>query len=113
MLPARVTLTGAVPNPFNPQTHISYHLPVAGEVSLRIYDVSGRLIRDLASGPRSAGQHTELWDGKDLGGQNVASGVYFARLNVAGQMEMESMPLLRRIQIRRRCRSRKKRKEYQ
>jgi hypothetical protein len=95
VFPARMKLTGAVPNPFNPMTYVTYSLPLAGEVTLRIYDVSGRLIRDLASGPRSAGQHREQWDGKDQGGKDVASGVYFARLNAAGQMEMKSMLLLR------------------
>ena len=95
ILPARVELAGAVPNPFNPKTFITYSMPMAGEVTLRIYDVSGRLVRDLVSGPRSAGRHREPWDGRDAQGMNAASGVYFARLNVAGQMEMKSMLLLR------------------
>jgi flagellar hook assembly protein FlgD len=93
--PARLELAGAVPNPFNPMTHVTFSMPVAGEVTLRIYDVSGRLVRDLASGPRSAGRHSELWNGKDQQGMDVSSGVYFARLNVAGQMKMKSMLLLR------------------
>jgi subtilisin family serine protease len=95
VLPGRVELAGAVPNPFNPMTHITYSMPMAGEVTLRIYDVSGRLIRDLASGLRSAGRHQEKWDGTNQQGRDVASGIYFARLTVEGQMQMKSMLLLR------------------
>jgi len=95
VLPTRVTLVGAVPNPFNPVTFVTYNLPLAGEVNLRIYDVSGRLVRDLVSGPRSAGQHQERWDGRDDAGLEAASGVYFAQLHATGQTEMKSMLLLR------------------
>jgi len=95
VLPARMSLSGAVPNPFNPMTHVTFSLPEAGEVSLRIYDVSGRLVRDLVSGPRSAGLHRERWDGRDQAGLDAASGVYFARLFAGGDTQMKSMLLLR------------------
>lgn len=91
----RVTLAGAVPNPFNPVTHVTYSLPADSEVSLRIYDVSGHLVRELVSGHRSAGDHRELWDGRDQAGLESASGVYFSRLSVGDQTEMKSMLLLR------------------
>jgi subtilisin family serine protease len=93
--PPRVTLAGAVPNPFNPVTHISYTLPTAGFVSLRIFDVSGRLINNLVAEPRSAGQHRERWDGRDQSGREVASGVYMSRLSVGEVTEIKSMLLLR------------------
>ena len=95
VLPARMSLSGAVPNPFNPMTHVTFSLPEAGEVSLRVYDVSGRLVRDLVSGPRSAGLHRERWDGRDQAGLDAASGVYFARLSAGGHTQMKSMLLLR------------------
>jgi hypothetical protein len=95
VFPARMVLSGAIPNPFNPMTHVTFSLPVAGEVILRIYDVSGRLVRDLVSGPRSAGLHRERWDGRDQAGLDVASGVYFARLSTGGDTQMKSMLLLR------------------
>jgi len=94
-LPAGLTFQGAVPNPFNPMTYISYSLPSDHDVSLKVYDVSGRLVRDLVQGNRSAGNHRERWDGRDDSGQEVASGVYFARLSAGAETRMKQMLLLR------------------
>jgi photosystem II stability/assembly factor-like uncharacterized protein len=84
-LPQEFRLSQNYPNPFsnvaipasNPETAIRYNLPFAGKVSLVIYDVSGRLIKALESGNRTAGEHTVRWDGRDSRGERVASGVYF------------------------------------
>jgi hypothetical protein len=92
---AGVEFMGAVPNPFNPMTYISYSLPGTEKVSLKVYDVSGRLVRDLVDGPRSAGLHRERWDGRDGTGRSVASGVYFARLKVGAESQLRQMLLLR------------------
>jgi flagellar hook assembly protein FlgD len=59
---------------------IRYNLPFAGKVSLMIYDVRGRLIKALASGNKTAGEHVVRWDGRDDRGQRIPSGVYFYRL---------------------------------
>lgn len=61
------------PNPFNPSTSIQYDLPVAGQVSLVIYDVVGRRVAELAGGYHDAGHHSVVWNAS-----NQASGVYFA-----------------------------------
>jgi subtilisin family serine protease len=92
---AGVQFMGAVPNPFNPTTHISYRLPAEAEVSLKVYDVSGRLVRGLVNGHRTAGLHRERWDGRDDTGRNAASGVYFARLAVGTESQLKQMLLLR------------------
>ncbi len=68
------------PNPFNPITSIRYSLEAATDARLAIYDTRGRLVRTLLNGPKTKGGHTTIWDGKDNGGQRVASGVYFYRL---------------------------------
>jgi hypothetical protein len=68
------------PNPFNPSTTISYTLPVSGQASLTVYDITGRKVRELLSESLSAGTHTARWDGKDARGNAVSSGVYIARL---------------------------------
>ncbi|HTW91556.1 MAG TPA: T9SS type A sorting domain-containing protein, partial [bacterium] len=65
----------ASPNPFNGQTRISYSLPRAGDVSLVVYDVTGRPVQTLASGHRQAGHYATTWDAK-----SVAAGVYFYTL---------------------------------
>ena len=72
-----------VPNPFNPVTKIRFELPRPGDVTLAIYDVSGRRVAVLADGHHSAGSFEKRWDGRDADGRIVPSGVYFAKLEVA------------------------------
>jgi flagellar hook assembly protein FlgD len=71
------------PNPFNPRTTIAFSLDSPAEVTLSIYDVAGRRIRDLVSEKRVPGAYKVEWDGLTDRGQPVASGVYFYKL-VAG-----------------------------
>ena len=65
----------AGPNPFGGRTQISYSLPRTGDVSLVVYDATGRPVQILASGRREPGRYTATWDAK-----NAASGVYFYTL---------------------------------
>ncbi|MFN8547356.1 MAG: FlgD immunoglobulin-like domain containing protein [Candidatus Eisenbacteria bacterium] len=72
---------GAYPNPATAgSTHILYRLP-AGNVSLGIYDLSGRLVRQLTSGTFAGGVADVKWDGTDANGKNVGMGIYFVRLS--------------------------------
>jgi hypothetical protein len=81
VIPQAYGLYPNVPNPFNPSTTIRYDMPAdGGAVTLRIYDVSGRLVRTLVDGPQAAGQKQVTWNGKDDLGRSVVSGVYFYRL---------------------------------
>jgi hypothetical protein len=73
------------PNPFDRATVIGYALPRSTPVSIRVYDVTGRVVRVLVDSPVvEAGEHTVVWDGTNDGGIAVSSGVYFYRLE-AGQ----------------------------
>ena len=73
------------PNPLNPGTSIEFGLPgPGGPVSVRVYDISGRLVRTLVEGSLPGGRHTAYWDGKDESGSDVASGVYFYALRAPG-----------------------------
>jgi hypothetical protein len=83
------------PNPFNPATHVTYEVPSAGQVELRIYDVEGGLVRTLLSGPAEAGLHTALFDGRNDGGQEIASGTYFLKLEAAGLQSTQKLSLVR------------------
>jgi subtilisin family serine protease len=94
-VPGAVTLQGAVPNPFNPQTVVHFALPTAQHVSLQVYDVQGRLVRELVDGTRPAGPNQARWDGRDRSGRAVASGTYFARLLAGGGPQVKSMVLVR------------------
>ncbi len=73
-------LKNAVPNPFNPQTTISYSLAKPGPVELAIFDLAGRKVRTLVDQTEIAGGHTVVWNGQDNRGKTVASGVYFYQL---------------------------------
>jgi hypothetical protein len=93
--PAASYLAQNFPNPFNPATRIVFGLAAPANVSLRIYDAAGRLVRVLVEGARPAGNYTELWDGRDSGGRAVASGIYFYRLQAGAFSETRKMALLR------------------
>ncbi len=85
-----------VPNPFNPSTSISYEVPVGGgQVALRVYDISGRLVRTLVDGFETSGLRTVNWNGTDDQGRSVASGVYYYQLNAPTFSEKKKMVLLR------------------
>ena len=64
------------PNPFNPSTTIEYQLPKTGNVEIKIYSINGQLVKKLESTHQIAGTHAVVWDGKNNGGQTVASGLY-------------------------------------
>lgn len=75
--PTTFTLFPAYPNPFNPQTVISYQLPAASEINIHIVDVTGRHVRRLVAEHQSAGVHSVMWDGRNDAGHRQSSGVYF------------------------------------
>jgi hypothetical protein len=84
-VPAVVTSLGqAFPNPMNPTATIKYSIGTPGKVQLRVFDVSGRVIRTLVDQTKTAGAYSVIWDGKNDGGERVASGVFFYQLNAPG-----------------------------
>jgi len=82
----RFKLLGNYPNPFNPSTVIRYQLPVSGPVSLKVYDVTGRLIQVLADERQEAGDHTATFHA-----QNLASGVYYCRIEAGSFSAVKAM----------------------
>jgi hypothetical protein len=91
----RFGLVSVHPNPFNPSVMVTYDVPSRTQVGLRIYDVHGRLVRTLADGVLEAGMHTAIFDGRNDGGHDVASGTYFLELEASGQRATEKLSLLR------------------
>jgi hypothetical protein len=83
------------PNPFNPETEMSFILPRDCNVKLTIYNVLGKRIRTLVDGHRTAGDHHLVWDGKDDNGRDVASGIYFYRITAAEFNQTKKMILMR------------------
>ena len=86
--PVQHRLGDSYPNPFNPAVVIPLDLATdAAEVSLTVYDVLGRRVRQVWAGPLGAGSHRFVWDGRDAAGKAVAAGVYVYQVEVDGQVE--------------------------
>lgn len=83
------------PNPFNPITVIEFSTDRAAPVSLRIFDVSGKLVRTLIERNLPPGEFRQSWDGSDTEGNSAASGVYFYRLRVGNRTLTRKAVLLR------------------
>ncbi|MBD3423558.1 MAG: T9SS type A sorting domain-containing protein, partial [Candidatus Latescibacteria bacterium] len=83
------------PNPFNPVTEIRFSLKARSRVTIRVYDVSGRLVNTLVDGMVERGGHRVKWDGTSSRGSGVASGVYFYRMETDVYTESRKMILLR------------------
>lgn len=78
-IPTKYALHHNYPNPFNPETRITYELPQASHVMLKIYNSLGKEIRTLVMNDQETGVHTAIWNGRDDVGQEVSSGLYFIR----------------------------------
>ncbi|MEP7027220.1 MAG: endonuclease [Candidatus Eisenbacteria bacterium] len=89
-------LRANAPNPFGARTSITFDLAQPEYVSMRVYDVSGRLVRTLvARGPMDAGSHSAEWNGRDDDGAQVAAGLYFYRLEAGDAQETRRMVFVR------------------
>lgn len=84
--PGTYVLSQNYPNPFNATTKIHYQLPEAGLVTLKIINTLGQEVRRLVDGRQEAGEYRIMWDGRDAGGDEVSSGLYFCRMT-AGEFE--------------------------
>ena len=88
--PATHLLLSNFPNPFNPSTLITYHLPRFTRATLHVYNIHGQLIETLVDAHQHSGVHQVLWDATGLG-----SGIYFYELNAGSYMEVRKCMLLR------------------
>lgn len=96
IVPTSYALYQNAPNPVNPTTTIRYDVPSGGgEVTLAVFDLSGRLVRTLAHACDTPGRKAVVWDGKDAQGKSVASGVYYVRLRAPGYERTLKVTVLR------------------
>lgn len=93
--PGVIVLHQNIPNPFNPTTLIRFELPVRAHVRLHVFDVQGRLVRTLIDDELQPGSREVAWNGRDNDGRNVASGIYFYRLETPHTLVARKMVLLR------------------
>ena len=99
-IPETTSLLPNYPNPFNPETWIPYQLAESADVKLTIYDINGRIVRELDFGHQRAGMYhgrsrAAYWDGRNAVGEPVASGVYFYTLT-AGKFTATRRMLIRK-----------------
>jgi len=95
VLPDVIVLEQNRPNPFNPSTEIAFSLPEPGFVSLKIYGITGQLVKTIAARNFESGEHHVIWSGKNAEGEDVASGVYFVVLCTENGRASRAMTLLR------------------
>ncbi len=86
----------AFPNPFNPHTTFHFDLPIQTAVKLQVFDLSGRLVRNLIDGELAVeGENVAVWNGRDEAGQRVASGTYLYRLEAGKYTETNRVALIK------------------
>ena len=95
MNPYKFQLDTAYPNPFNPTTVISYKVPVGMQFTIRIFDITGNLVKTLISEKQSAGQGIVRWDGQNDAQVILPSGVYFYRMSSADYTETKKIIFLK------------------
>jgi len=85
------------PNPFNPETTISFELEKDANfpVTLTIYNAKGQKVNTLINEELPAGKHSTVWSGKDAAGKTVSSGIYFYQLSVNSEQSTKKMILLK------------------
>jgi hypothetical protein len=91
----KMLLKQNLPNPFNPETTIPYSLDEESRISLRIYSISGKLVKTLEDQTKQPGDYSVTWRGKNESGQPVSSGIYVYRLEVGNSVETRRMLLLK------------------
>ena len=100
IIPDFTRLRQNYPNPFNPETWLPYELAEAAEVVITIYDVNGAIVRSLALGHQAAGLYIDRskaahWDGRNVAGERVGSGVYFYYFRAGEYQEIRKMVILK------------------
>ena len=83
------------PNPFNPSTEIYFQLPEESFVHVRVFNLLGQEVKNLAEGRYEAGTHSLAWGATDNNGNPVTSGVYFCQLQTGNSVQIIKMSLMR------------------
>jgi hypothetical protein len=95
-IPTVFQLHACAPNPVSGPAQITYDLPVAAVVRLSLFDLQGRLVRELERAPMTgAGRHVVQWDGRGAHGEQLRAGVYFLWLETGGTRQMRRVVVTR------------------
>jgi len=94
-VPSKFELANAYPNPFNPSTNIAFKVASPENVSLVIYNVLGQEVTTLVNKRMEAGQYNLNWNGTDMFGKPVGSGIYFCRMQAGDFVKIQKMTLVK------------------
>jgi hypothetical protein len=94
-IPTATTLFDNYPNPFNPSTTFRYGLSEPAQVSLKIYNTLGQLVKTVVDEFQAEGYYTPTWDGKNDEGESVASGLYIYRFSSGTFVDSKKMMLMK------------------
>ncbi|OQY28343.1 MAG: hypothetical protein B6244_07495 [Candidatus Cloacimonetes bacterium 4572_55] len=95
LIPTLFEVEQNYPNPFNPITAIRYAIPRAGDVEIRVYNITGQRIKTLVDDPHEAGYYSVIWDGHNDRGSQVSSGTYFYVVKAGTDEATRKMVLIR------------------
>ncbi len=95
ILPAVTELCGNYPNPFNPETTISFALKRDSHVTIEIFNIKGGKVRTLVNGDLPAAYHNVVWDGRDNRGRSVSSGIFFYRMRTDEYQSVKKMIMMK------------------
>ena len=94
--PDQFKLSNNYPNPFNPTTSIEFQIPIASEVTLTIYNITGQEIAKIHNDFAEVGSYKAIWNGMDRNGVKAPSGVYFYELRAENHFQkVKKMTLLK------------------
>ena len=88
-------LHGNYPNPFNPETTITYSVKDAGPISIEIYNAKGQLVKTLVNEHKASGNYSIVWNGRDNNNQAVSSGIYFYKMQAGKYSSTKKMVLMK------------------
>jgi len=94
-LPSEFELGQNYPNPFNPSTTIEFRMSEASNVSVKVYNVLGQVVKTLVNGTLPSGTHHVTWDARDEAGAPVSSGLYLYRMETTGFTATKTLVLMK------------------
>ena len=95
VVPDSYALYQNYPNPFNPVTTLRYDLPERAFVSIRIFDIKGRIVRTLVQGTHDPGRRVVVWDATNQNGEDVSAGMYMYMIQAGKFSQVRKMLLLK------------------
>ncbi len=95
VLPSEFALSQNYPNPFNPSTIIEYSIPLRANVTITVYNLLGQVVATLVDRVQQAGTHSVIWEGTDVEGKPVSSGIYFYRIEAGSLTIAKKMVFLK------------------